>query len=358
MQKVLKYKYITIILIFLILGIIYYFSFSFIYHEATKKLISQQIETSKNEANLIAKILEQQILSGKNPILVKDDFQKSIENTSTDVSFVCMFDDSGKEICHPNKAKIGKVLKENNSIITDISNPEIIQNFKESVLNKQKTGGLRKLKNYTEVVYLNPVKNTNWIVASHANIEQFKSIFKDLKLKLSFLFVLVWLVSSLLIYFFLERINHFNLKNISAVNKDITEKYLNGLQNQNTNTSTKKENVDSISNRLLAERKAQLVPVYINNIAFIYTENKMSFIVELNGYKSSINVSLEELFKNLDPKQFYRASRKIIILAKAIEKVEKYGTTQLRVHTKPEAPFSITISKAKLTDFKKWLGKN
>jgi hypothetical protein len=269
-----------------------------------------------------------------------------------------MFDDSGKEICHPNKEKIGKVLEENNSIITNISNPDIIQNFKKSVLSKKQTGGLRKLKNYTEVVYLNPVKNTNWIVASHANIKNFKKIFDDLKLKLSFLFTILWLLSTLLIYHLLERINQQNLKNISTINKDISKKYLDGLQKISKKIANPSEVDKTFSKRFLAERKAQLVPVNIDNIAFVYTENKMSYIVEINGDKSAINISLEELYNNLDKMQFYRASRKIIISAKAIKKVEKYGTTQLRVYTKPDAPFEIIISKAKLTDFKKWLGKN
>ena len=354
----IKNKNITLLIIVLFLGVVNYFSFSFIYHEAAKKLIAQQVDTSKNQANLIAKLLERQIANGASKKKVKDDFQNSIENSSTEVSFVCMFNDSGTEICHPNKTKIGKVLAENNSVITDISNPEIEQNFKEAVLNKLQTGGLRKLKNYTEVVYLNPVKNTNWIVASHANIKRFRTIFKDLKLKLIFLFLVIWLISSLVIYFFLDRIHSNNLKKISVLNEKIAKQHLHDLQaiNQKKTHSPKNEKV--FSNRFLAERKAQLVPVYTKDIAYIYTENKMSYIVTFNGEKSSINISLEELFKTLNPKDFYRASRKIILSAKAIKKIQKYGVTQLRVITDPKTDFDIIISKAKLTDFKKWLGKN
>ena len=354
----IKNKNFTLLIIVLFLGIINYFSFSFIYEEATNKLIEQQIDTSKNQANLIAKLLESQIANGASKNKVKDDFQKSIENSSTEVSFVCMFNDSGMEICHPNKAKIGKVLEENNSVITDISNPEIVQNFKEAVLHKQQIGGLRKLKNYTEVVYLQPVNNTNWIVASHANIKRFRIIFKDLKLKLTFLFLVIWLISSLVIYFFLDRIHSNNLKKISVLNEKIAKQHLQDLQAINQKITNAPKSKKVYSNRFLAERKAQLVPVYTKDIAYIYTENKMSYIVAINGEKSSINISLEELYKSLHPKEFYRASRKIILSAKAIKKIEKYGITQLKVTTNPKTDFEIIISKAKLTDFKKWLGKN
>ncbi len=352
----IKNKKFTLILIALFLGTVYYYSFSFIYKETTQKLIAQQVETSKNQASLIAKFLEKQLANGASKEQVRNDFQSSIENSATTTSFVCMFDDTGKEICHPNKAKIGKILAENNSVITNISNPELIQNFKTSILKKQNVGGLRQLKNYSEVVYLNPVKNSNWIVASHASIARFKTIFDDLKLKLSFLFILIWLVSSLVIYFFLENIQSNNLKKIKALNNKIAKQHLADLQAINTQIKNTTSTKALFSDRFLAERKGQLIPVYTVAIAFIYTENKMSYIVNHTGEIASINISLEDLFQNLDPKQFYRASRKVIVAIKAIKKIEKYGTTQLRVITNPEADFAIIISKAKLTDFKKWIG--
>ena len=41
---------------------------------------------------------------------------------STENSFVCMFDSTGREICHPNPQKIGAGLAENNSVINSVSN--------------------------------------------------------------------------------------------------------------------------------------------------------------------------------------------------------------------------------------------
>ena len=354
----MKYKYTTLLAIISFLGVVYYLSFNYIYKENTKKLISQQIETSKNEAKLISKLLEQQLLDGKNKQKVKENFQKSIENAPIDNSFVCMFDDTGVEICHPNKEKIGKVLGENNSVIKSISNDEVINNFKESILQKREIGGLRKLKNYTEIVYLSPVKNSNWIVASHANVAKFKSIFSDLKQKLFFLFVIVWLISSLLIYFFLERINTNNLHALSKLNKKIAANHFNdiqAIQNNFTGVNIESQKPDT---RFLTNHGTQLTPVHAKNIAYIYTENKISYFVEKNGKKSSLFISLDEIFKKLDDKLFYRASRKVILSANAIDKIEKYGNTQLRVYTIPESPIEIIISKAKLTDFKNWLGKN
>ncbi len=353
----MKRKKITLPIVLILLGVVYYFSFTYIYTQAVNQLLSQQVETSKNQANLIANFLAEQIATGKELEKVKQELQASIENTSTENSFVCMFDDSGVEVCHPNKEKIGKVLDKNNSVIKNIENQKIIQNFKESILKKQEIGGLRKLKNYTEIVYLSPVKNTNWIVASHANVEKFKANFKNLKEKLIFLFVSIWLISSLLLFFFLQQIHTQNLEKLRDLNQNTASKYLTDLDliYKKINIQNKTENQKI--NRLLADRGSLLTPVYIDNIAFIYTENKITYLVEFDNKKATINTPLEELFTNLDNKLFYRASRQVIVSAKAIEKIEKYGATQLKVYTTPNAPIPIIISKAKLTDFKKWIGQ-
>jgi len=350
----MKLKKIILPSILLILALMYYYSFNYVYSSATNDLLNQQIENSKNQAILISKMLHERLNSGYSKNQVREEFQKSIENMSIENSFVCMFDSTGREICHPNEQKIGRILSENNSVIKSISNQKAEINFKKAITEKKSTGGLRKMKKYTEIVYLNPVKNTNWIVASHANVEKFRNIFSNLKEKLSLIFILVWLSSSLLIYFVLQFMNSNNLKKIGEINRDTGKQYFNELKTISKTLGKKEE----ITKRVLADKGNQLTPVFIDNIAFVFTENKITYIVEYNNEKSSINLTLDELFKSLNKNTFYRASRQIIVSAKAIDKIQKYGTTQLKVLTDPVSPIDIIISKAKLTEFKKWAGKN
>lgn len=341
----------SIIIVFL--GLVYYISFKYIYVSTQKELINQQLETSKTQANIVASLLSERLSKNYSKEQVKNELQKSIENTSVENSFICMFDDTGKEICHPNKAKIGKVLGTNNSIIQQINNDEVEQNFKDAVISRKATGGLRKLKKNTEIVYLSPVENSNWIVASHANIKRITDIFYKLKQQLILLFFIVWISSTLLIYYFLNQINKSSLKTIQKTNVETSTKYFSEIERLNQRLSTKTN--DKESKRLLANKGYQLAPVFYDNIAFIYTENKITYLIEYNNEKSSVNLSLEELYNVLDNDKFYRASRQVIIAAKAIDKIEKYGTTQLSVLTNPVAPMDIIISKAKLSDFKKWI---
>jgi len=345
--------------ILLLLGVIFYFSFNFTFTSITNKLLQQQVETSKNQADLISNLLEVRLENGTSKNDVISELQKSIENFSTENSFVCMFDNTGKEICHPNKERIGQTLSENNSTIKLGSNFEIENNFKNAIITEKSTGGIRKMINHTEIVYLSPVKNSEWIIASHTNINKHKNIIKDLKEKLLFTFIIIWLGSSLLIFFFLNLINKNNLKELSENNKTTSVKYfneLNLLQTKSINSVNTKKN-ERIE-RLLVDKGAKLSPVFINNIAYAFTQNKITYIVEHKGEKSTINLTLDELFKTFDENKFYRVSRQVILSITSIDKIEKFGNTQLKVTVNPISPFDIIVSKAKLTEFKKWAGKN
>ena len=341
--------------ILLVLGIVFYFSFNFSFTSVTNNLLQQQIKTSKYQADLISNLLATRLENGISKNTVASELQKSIEKYNTENSFICMFDNTGKEICHPNKEKIGKILSENKSVIQLGSNFEIENNFKSAIINKKSIGGIRKMENHTEIVYLSPVKNSNWIIASHSNIEKQKTLINHLKENLLFTFIILWLLSSLLIFLFLNHIDKRNLKEISKNNKTISKKYFNELKNIQTKFNNPK---NKTIERLLADKGAKLSPIFINNIAYVFTQNRITYIVEHNGEKSTINLTLDELSRTFNENKFYRVSRQVILSAKSIDKIEKYGNTQLKVTVKPIPPFNIIISKAKLTEFKKWVGKN
>jgi len=351
-------KKIILPIILILLGATYYLSFNYVYSTAVNDILNQQVENSKVQANLISNLLYEKLNSGIPENQVREELQKSLEKMSTENSFIWMFDGNGKEICHPNISKIGITLTENNSTIKSISNIETELNFKKAIIDRQETGGLRTLKDYTEIVYLSPVKNKDWVVASHSNMLNYQSIFDNLKEKLGLIFILIWLSSSLIIYFFLQYINTKNLKNISELNRNTGNQFFNDIKELKNKISGAVQPKTNQITRLLADRGTKLAPIQFDNIAFVYTQNKITYIVERNNKTASINISLDELFTMFDKKQFYRASRQVIVSAKAIDKIEKYGATQLKVETKPTASIDIIISKAKLSEFKNWLGKS
>ena len=65
--------------------------------------------------------------------------------------------------------------------------------------------------------------------------------------------------------------------------------------------------------------------------------------------------SLESLEETVSPHDFYRANRQFLISRRVVKEVEQYFARKLLVKTHTPAPEHIIISKAKATDFTKWL---
>ena len=98
-----------------------------------------------------------------------------------------------------------------------------------------------------------------------------------------------------------------------------------------------------------------MVPVTIDEIAYIYTENTITYVICTDGKRSTTNLSLDELYAQFDESYFFRANRQFIISIASIDKIVKYGNNQLKIIVSPGSDTSIIISKNKASQFKSWL---
>ncbi|HZK07297.1 MAG TPA: LytTR family DNA-binding domain-containing protein [Bacteroidales bacterium] len=92
-------------------------------------------------------------------------------------------------------------------------------------------------------------------------------------------------------------------------------------------------------------------------IAYIYSENKLTFAVDFNGEEYTLDYTLEQLESELNPVEFYRANRKTILHIDAVVKIYNDLGGKLKVATKPAPDFEIPVSRLKATEFKIWMGK-
>ena len=93
----------------------------------------------------------------------------------------------------------------------------------------------------------------------------------------------------------------------------------------------------------------------VSDIAYFYSENKVTFAVCSNGQECIIDLSLNKLTEQLDPDCFFRANRQIIVGIDAIDHAEPYFNGKLIVVVRPPYKSKITISEEKLSAFKLWL---
>lgn len=107
--------------------------------------------------------------------------------------------------------------------------------------------------------------------------------------------------------------------------------------------------------RLIIRFNDRIVPVPTSDVAYIYSEEKTNYLITFGGDKYIIDTSLDVMVEELDPEKFFRISRGCIISMKAISSIIKQAGSRLRIISKPEAPFEMTVSRSRVDDFLAWL---
>ncbi len=93
----------------------------------------------------------------------------------------------------------------------------------------------------------------------------------------------------------------------------------------------------------------------ISNIAFFYSEDKVTFLHVFSDKRYIIDYTLDQIEQALDEKVFFRVARNCIVNLKSIKKISKYFNSRLKLTLLPECPHEITISRARVADFLKWI---
>jgi two-component system, LytTR family, response regulator LytT len=108
-------------------------------------------------------------------------------------------------------------------------------------------------------------------------------------------------------------------------------------------------------NRFLAKVGQRLFFIAASEVAYFAADNKIVFLIDREGNRFVINNTMEKLETELNPKDFFRLNRKIIIHADAIDQIKPYHSNRLKLQVKgvPVAE-EIIISRERVADFKQW----
>lgn len=106
---------------------------------------------------------------------------------------------------------------------------------------------------------------------------------------------------------------------------------------------------------ILVEQRESIIPLPVNDIAYIYLENTIVQIGTAKNHQYFIASTLDELERMLDPEVFYRANRQFIINKLAIVNVDKIFPRKLLAKLVVKTPESVVVSKANASSFLRWL---
>jgi DNA-binding LytR/AlgR family response regulator len=121
--------------------------------------------------------------------------------------------------------------------------------------------------------------------------------------------------------------------------------------------------LDQVMNLLTYNYKSRFIvnvgmhikSIETDKINLFYSLEKSTFILDCTGRTFDINYSLEQIEKLIDPKQFFRISRKYIVNINAISDIISYTSSRLKLRIADSKDDDILVSRSKLTDFRKWL---
>jgi len=116
----------------------------------------------------------------------------------------------------------------------------------------------------------------------------------------------------------------------------------------------KKQNPNYRSRFLIPYRDGYKT-IMVPDIAYFYSENKITNIVTSDAKEQAISYTMDELEEQLDPAIFFRANRQYLINIKSLESIHNYFNGKLKLMLVPATAADIHISKEKASQFKKWL---
>ena len=327
---------------------------------SANQLIKVQVESSKREVNEISNLIDFQLEAGipKNKII--ENLQQTIENYNDDSWFISVFNWSGKEIANPDKTKVGSIVNSKQTLLTSLKEKNNSDDLYDLILKNN-------LNNSSEIIYISPVKKTDLIVAANVNINSIKAQMKTLKNNFYLIFLIMGVLVIILSFLAVRVIGSAYEKQLELKNSTLASEVIN-LSKLNLDLVSYKEKVVEVSEdniqeeyvekskqRILTYIRNELVPIPIKDIAYVYTENTITYVVCFDGKRSTTNASLDDMYSNLNPTLFFRANRQFIISISAIDKIIKYGKSQLKILLQSETSEEIIISKNKAAEFKQWL---
>ena len=154
------------------------------------------------------------------------------------------------------------------------------------------------------------------------------------------------------IEFLLKPIDDADILHTIAKYKNLKEHFMNKYEVVLEKLSDKNKR-----KRLIAKKGIEYQSILMEEVAYFFTEHKITFLVTRQEKKFMLDQNLKELEEELDPASFYRANRKYIVHVDCIKSYKTYDKVKLLLELNIPVGEEIVISQESAPDFKKWISQ-
>lgn len=113
---------------------------------------------------------------------------------------------------------------------------------------------------------------------------------------------------------------------------------------------------EKYKDRFLVKTGQQLAFLVASDIAFFRSGDGLTQAFTFSGKKYFVENTLEELERLLDPHDFFRVSRNMMLRLNSIHKIYPHLNGRLKLEIQPVAPEDVFVSRERVGEFKNWLG--
>jgi len=99
----------------------------------------------------------------------------------------------------------------------------------------------------------------------------------------------------------------------------------------------------------------KLKSIDVKDINYFFSNSGITFVAMLSKSQYSLDLSLDNLLEELDPKMFFRVNRQYLVSLNSIVNIHIYPKSRLKLELNPPVPEGVFVSLDKVVDFKKWV---
>ncbi|MBC7946839.1 MAG: response regulator transcription factor [Chitinophagaceae bacterium] len=116
-------------------------------------------------------------------------------------------------------------------------------------------------------------------------------------------------------------------------------------------------NATRFKERLLIKRGQQLSYLKTSSTAYCFADGKLCYAIDFTNNKYLLECNLSQLEEQLQPNQFYRINRHLLVNIEAVTKVHTWLGGRLKLELQPSTSADTVVSRERVNGFKEWLGQ-
>jgi len=109
--------------------------------------------------------------------------------------------------------------------------------------------------------------------------------------------------------------------------------------------------------RFLVKHGQKLISIDVEEIAYFFSDGRLNFFKTTDNRKFIVDYTMDELEDMLNPDEYFRISRSFYISIESVDQIHDYFGSRLLLNLKPAVDKEAIVSREKVSDFKKWMGK-